>query len=217
MGSARVWGAVTGPPFTKPDKLTHVSSPTFTQPERRSYLVPILLALVAVVVAIALARLYFPSTSIDTEHIHTGILPTSTTFSSQSTIVGTNRAENVLFIASTIKIENHRRHPIFLDGFKLTFVNPDDAQLTAKGATKADLASIETSFPALTPLVTSPLQIDTSIDPGKSAQGTLIFSLPIPKEMWDGRKVATIQVDIYHDNPVYQDIPKDTPATPAKP
>ena len=191
-----------------------MSSPAFPQPERRSYLFPILLALAAVVAALALARSYFPSTSVDTAHIQTRLLPTTTVLKSDSIVIGARETDHTLFVASTIRIDNHRRHPIFLDGFKLTFTNPDGAQLTVKGATRSDLAAEESNFPALVPLAANPLQVDVPIDPGKSAQGTIVFALPIPQQMWEHRKLASITIDVYHENPVYQDIPSDTPAKP---
>jgi hypothetical protein len=36
----------------------------------------------------------------------------------------------------------------------------------------------------------------------------LLFSLPIPQTIWDSRKDATIQLDLYHLKPVFQVIPK---------
>ena len=184
-----------------------MSDPTFAQPERRSYLVPILLALVAIGVAVVIARQYFPATTINIAHVRTDLLPTTTVYRSESTVVGVNQTQIVLFIATTLRLENQMRLPIFLDNFLLTFITPD-GQLQAKALTKDELANAQLSFPALKPLTTNPLLRDATIDPGKSAEGTVVFSLPIPKSMWDARKIATIEVDVYHQHPVYQDIPK---------
>jgi hypothetical protein len=185
-----------------------VPQPVFASAERRSFLVPILLALAALAAAVAIAIHFFPATTVDLELLHTDLLPTETSFKSQTIVVGGN-TEHTLFIVSTIKVDNQLRVPIFLDNFNLTFANPADAQLTSKAFTKDELANAELSFPALKPLLTAPLLLrDTSIDPGKSAQGAIVFSLPIPKTMWDQRKVASIMVDLYHQHPVYQDIPK---------
>jgi hypothetical protein len=185
-----------------------VPEPRFAQAERRSFLVPILLALAAIAAAFLIAIHFFPATTINAEHIHTDLLAKQTTFKSSTIVVGPGQSENTLFIASTIKVDNLTRTTIYLDGFDLTFSNPDDAQLTAKALTKDEIANAELSFPDLKPLLTTPLNRDTAIDPGKSAQGTIVFALPIPKTMWDARKVATIQIEIYHQSPVFQNIPK---------
>ena len=184
-----------------------MAQPAFASAERRSFLIPTVLALAALALAIVIAIHYFPATTINAEHIHTDLLAKQTVFKSQTIIVG-GQTEDTLFVASTIKVDNLTRAPIYLDGFDLSFSNPDDAQLTAKALTKDEIANAELSFPDLKPLVTNPLLRDTAIDPGKSAQGTIVFSLPIPKTMWDARKVATIAIEIYHRSPVFQDIPK---------
>jgi hypothetical protein len=185
-----------------------VPEPRFAQSERRSFLVPIILALAALALAVVIAIHFFPATTINAQHIHTDILAKETVFKSQTIVVGTAQTENTLLIASAIKVDNLTRATIYLDGFDLTFSNPDDAQLTAKALTRDEVANAELSFPDLKPLVTNPLLRDTAIEPGKSAQGTIVFSLPIPKTMWEARKVATIQIEIYHQSPVFQDIPK---------
>jgi hypothetical protein len=70
------------------------------------------------------------------------------------------------------------------------------------------LPDIETNFPQLKPLLTAPLLRDTAIDPGKSAQGTVLYSINLPKEIWDARKSAVIKVAIYHQPALYLTIPK---------
>jgi hypothetical protein len=171
------------------------------------------LALAALAGAIAVAIHFFPATTIASKHIHTQVLPTKTKFNAQTAVVGGplvlgNTIEETLFVASTIQLDNQMRVPIFLDGFTLTFTNTEDAQLTAKALTPAELANAELSFPALKALASTPLTTETTIDPGHTAQGTVIFALTLRKSMWDERKRATIKVDVYHQYPVYQDIPK---------
>ncbi len=183
-------------------------TPTFAQPERRSFLVPILLALAALAAAAVIALHFFPATTVDIAHLRTDLLPTTTTYKAQSMVVGVNQTQTVLFVASTVRVSNQLRVPIFVDGFSITFTDPAGAQLQARGLTQSELSNSQLSFPALKPLTTSPLLRETSIDPGKSAEGTIVFPLPIPQSMWNTRKTATIKVDLYHQNPVYQDIPK---------
>jgi hypothetical protein len=184
-----------------------VPEPTFAQPERRSFLVPILLALAAIAVAIAIAIHFFPATTVNIDHLHTEVLPTETVFKSPS-VVGVDETNRVLFVASTIRVDNQLRVPIYLDDFEITFTDPDDATLTAKAAQKNDLPDLQTNFPGLKPLLTTPLLRDTEIDPGKSAQGTVVFPLSIPKSTWDTRKSAVIKASIYHQPAVYVTIPK---------
>ena len=185
-----------------------MSDPTFASPERRSFLVPILLAVALLAAAAGLAIHFYPATTVDIAHLHTELLPTHTVFQSNSIVLGPAQASDVLFVASTIRVDNKLRIPITLDDFSCTFTDPSGAVMTVKASTKPELANQQLSFPALKPLAASPLLRDTTIEPGQSAQGTIILSFPFTKEQWDARKSATIQVDIYHVQHLYTDIPK---------
>jgi hypothetical protein len=184
-----------------------VSAPLFAQPERRSFLVPVLLALAAIAVAVGLARHFFPATTVNIVHIHTAVLPTETVFSG-STIVGQHQVERVLFVASKIRIDNQLRQPIYLDGFHITFTNAQGAEETESAFRENELAPAIANYAGLQPLVTQPLLINTVINPNSTAEGTLLFSLRIPKDMWDARQSAIIKVDLYHRPALYLTIPR---------
>jgi len=184
------------------------SQPSFHQDEPRSLLVPALLAVAFVVLAFFIARRFFPATTVNIAHIHTDILPTTTVYKSDSIVVAPSETDNILFVASTIRIDNQRKYPISLDDFTLTLTDIAGAQQTAKAVQKFDLPNTEVMFPNLKPLIGPLLLRDTNIDPGKSAQGTIVFSLPVDATTWNNRKSAEIQVDIYHGHPVYTTIPK---------
>lgn len=183
---------------------------TFSQPERRSFLVPVLLALAAIALAIGVAIHFFPATTVNVSHIHTDVLPTETVFKG-STIIGRTEINRMLLVAATIKVDNQLRVPIYLDDFHITLTDPSGAQMTVSADTPKDLPDLETNYPAIKPLITTPLVRNTEIDPAKSAQGVLLFPLTIPKDVWDTRKSAVIKVDLYHQPAIYVTIPKAGP------
>ncbi len=78
--------------------------------------------------------------------------PPSTIFKADSMVVGQHQTQDVLFVASTIRIDNQLRVPIFLDDFTCTFTNADGAQLHASALTKAELATPSSAFPQLKPI-----------------------------------------------------------------
>jgi len=180
---------------------------TFSQPERRSFLVPILLALAAIALAITFAIHFFPATTVNISHIHTDVLPTETVFKG-STVVGLSETQHILFVAATIKVDNQLRVPIYLDDFHITLTDPSGVVMAVSADTPKDLPDLETNYPGIKPLMTTPLVRNTEIDPAKSAQGTLLFPLTIPKDIWDARKSAVIKVDLYHQPAIYVTIPK---------
>ncbi len=180
--------------------------PSFAQSERRSFLAPVLLALAALGVAIALAIHFFPATTVNIDHIHTDILPTDTVM--KSSVIGAGEHDLVLFVASTIRVDNQLRMPIYLEDFHLTFTNADGAELTESAARDRDLPELETNFPALKPMLAQPLARNTVLNPNTAAQGTVVFALKIPKATWDQRQSAVIKVDLYHQPAIYATIPK---------
>jgi hypothetical protein len=184
-----------------------VSEPSFAQPERRSFLVPIVLALVVLALGLLATRHFFPSGNIEIQQVRTEILPTTTSYKSDSIVVAPTETIQTLFVVSTLKIDNHLRFPVSLEDFTLTLTDNTGAQLTARALQKNDIPNSELSFPALKPLIPAPLVRETVIQPGQSAQGTVLFSLTLPASIWNERKSAAIQVDLYHQAPVTITIP----------
>jgi hypothetical protein len=168
---------------------------------------PILLALGALALAIALAIHFFPATTVDITHLHTDVVPTETVLKS-STVVGAGEIDRVLFIASTVRIDNKLRVPLYLDDFHMTFTAADGGQLEMRAVGERDFGDMQTNYPALKPLLTKPLMRNAVIDPNSSDEGTILFSLVVPQAMWNARQSAIIKVDLYHQRSVYATIPK---------
>ncbi len=185
----------------------YAQAPSFVQAERRSFLVPILLALAAIGVAIALAIHFFPATTVNITHVHSDVVPTETVFKGSS-IIGMTDTQRMLYVVSKVRVDNQLRVPIYLDDMHLTFTTPDNAELVVPAVEKSDLPDLLTNYPALKPVVTAPLFRSTEIDPGKSTEGSIVFGLNIPKEMWEQRQSAVIKVELYHQPAVYATIPK---------
>lgn len=184
-----------------------MSDLNFSQPERRSFLLPAGLALAAIAVAFALAMHFFPATTVNINHIHTDALPTETTLKG-STIIGLTETNRVLFVASTVQVDNQLRVPIYLDDFHITLTDQAGAEMTVAATQLNNLPDLETNYPAIKPMMATPLVRNTAIDQSKSAQGTLLFPLSVPKDVWDTRKSAVIKVDLYHQPAIYLTIPK---------
>jgi hypothetical protein len=171
--------------------------------------VPAVLALVVFAAAFfAWKHFFFPPTSVDVAHVSTRVLPIVTQYHTDTIVIGPNETNSTLLVASTIRVENHRTVPISLDDFTLTLTDTTGAELMQKAVEKQELPNLATMFPKVTPMLGTQLLRDTSIAPGKSAEGTLIFSFPAPQTIWDARKSAVIAVAVYHEPAVSVEIPK---------
>jgi len=185
-----------------------VSEPTFSQQQSRSLLVPALVAVALLAIAFFVARHFFAAPTLSAEHVRTEILPTVSVYKTDTIVVGPNETNHTLFVASTLRVGNQQAYPVSLDDFTLTLTDPSGAELVERAIQKQDLPNLEIEFPKLKPLLATPLLRDTSIDPKKSVEGTVLFSLPISQSVWDSRGTAEIKVDIYHNHPLFLTIPK---------
>jgi hypothetical protein len=185
-----------------------VSEPSFNQEQPRSLVVPALVAIVLLGAVFLIARHFLPPSSARAEYLHTGVLETATVMHANTIVLGANETDYALFVATTIKVDNPTANQISLDDFILTITDPTGATLTEKAVRKQDLAESVATFPKLKPLVGTPLWRDTAIDPGQSAQGTLVFSFAVPQTVWDTRKSAELEVDVYHGHSLTLTIPK---------
>ena len=186
-----------------------MADPTFSQPERRNFLVPALI--VTVIVAIAFALIYFftPHRIADLTVTHTAILPTHTVFKTQSKLVGhEDQVQDDLYVLVTVRIDDKLRLPIFINDITGTLIGADDTVVATSAAEKSDLDNLYITFPALKPLASAPLLRETGIQPGDHAEGMVLLHFSATEADWNQRKSATITIDLYHQGPQTVTIPK---------
>jgi len=117
-------------------------------------------------------------------------------------------AEDDLYIVATVRITDKLRLPIFLNGYSAALINPDGTQLNATAISPRDLARIEQTFPALTPMAQHPLDDTTPVAPGETRQGTIVLQFPgLSATDWSGRKSATLTIDLTHQSPQTANFP----------
>jgi hypothetical protein len=117
-------------------------------------------------------------------------------------------AEDDLYIVATVRITDKLRLPIFLNGYTAALINPDGTQLNATAIAPRDLARLEETFPALTPMAQHPLDDKTPIPPGETREGTIVLQFPgLSATAWSGRKSASLTIDLTHQGPQTIDFP----------
>lgn len=185
-----------------------VRPPTFTQPERRSFTLPIILA-VGVLASGLFALHRTTQTSLTAKHLHTDVLPNTTIYKADTIVLGPPVTTYTLFVVSKLSIDNHRSQPISLDDMVLTLTDSKGAQLSAQALRPQELANAELSFPKLKPLMTTPLLLrEAPIAANQVAEGTAVFSVAVPQSIWDKRTSATIALTPYHLDPIILTLPQ---------
>jgi hypothetical protein len=181
---------------------------SFSQSERRSFLVPGLIAF-GVIGAIFVGLAVFTPHRIAVITVpHIAVLPTHTSFKSSSIVVANDPAEDDLYVLATVRVEDQLKIPIFIKDMTATLTTAEGEADTENAVEKGDLNSLYITFPRLVPLASAPLLRETTIEPGKSAEGMVLLHFPVSKEVWDNRKSATITIDLYHQGKLTVDIPK---------
>jgi len=178
--------------------LMPVSDLKFAQPARRNLLAPVLLAFLILGIVLALLLRFTPHRTADLAIVRTTVYPTHTVFKSDSIIVANQHAEDALYVLTTLRIDDRLHLPLFLKDFTATLTTAEGEEVTTSAVEKIDLDNVYTSFPALKPLASEPLLRDTMISPGQSAEGMILLHFPVTKEVWDHRRTAVLNVDLYH-------------------
>jgi hypothetical protein len=181
----------------------------FSQPERRSFLVPGLIAVAVLAIVFVLVFTLNPHNIADLSVTHTAILPTHTVFNSGSMLVGAQeQAEDHLYVLATVRVDDKLKLPLFIKDITGTLTLADDTEATTSAVEKLDLPNLYITFPALKPLAGPPLLRETEIAPGQHAEGMVLLHFPVPQTAWDQRKSATVTIDFYHQGPLSVTIPK---------
>jgi hypothetical protein len=175
-----------------------VSDLKFAQPARNNLLAPVLLAFLILGITLALAIRFTPHKTADLDIVHTAVYPAHTVFKGESILVGHDQARDDLYVLTTLRVTDGLRLPLFLKDFTATLTTGDGQEITTSAIEKDDLPSVLTAFPALKPLASEPLLRETMINPGQSAQGMILLHFPVTQEVWDHRRTAILNVDLYH-------------------
>jgi hypothetical protein len=175
-----------------------VSELTFSQPARRNLLAPVLLAFLILGIIIALFIRFTPHRTADLTVTRAIVYPVHTVFKSDSILVHNAQSQDDLYVLTTLHIEDNLHLPLFLKDFTATLTTADGEEITTSAIEKNDLPNVFTSFPDIKAHASDPLLRETMIDPGGSAQGMIVLHFPVTQQVWDHRRSAVLNIDLYH-------------------
>ena len=127
-------------------------------------------------------------------------------------LVGENQSDVVTYVIADISLRDNTEVPLFLKSIDGTFTMEDGTVMTASAIEKADLPRLAAMFPAMKAKVDAvapePLLRESSIGPGATGHGYVIFAYNVPQAIWDKRKAADVTVAFYHHDNVKVNLPK---------
>ncbi len=192
---------------------------TLSQPERRSFLVPVILALAVLGIAAFFLLRLTPHATADLAITRVDVFPAHTVFKSDSIVVGADPSQDDLYVLVTVRLTDHLRLPLFLKDITATLIPSDGSlQPSTSAVEHAQLPNLYTSFPAVRKLAasqTAPLLLrESRIDPNQTVEGFVILHFPVDAKVWSSRNDAVLTLDLYHQQSLSVTIPKSTPSLP---
>lgn|GEM_PF-4886644 len=118
-------------------------------------------------------------------------------------LVGDNQQETVTYVIADVMLkDNSQKAPLFVKGIEGTLTMEDGTVMTANALEEKDLPRLAAMFPAMKPKVDAvapaPLLRESTIAPGATGHGYVIFAYNVPQSIWDKRKAADVSISFYH-------------------
>ncbi len=181
--------------------------------QQRGMLVPILVA----IVLLAIGGAWFAKV-----YLHPEVAPTAgkvQTFEYTAKyqrgggmLVGQDQQEVVTYVIADIALKDNTEVPLFLKTIDGSLTMEDGTVMTANAIEKADLPRLAAMFPGMKPKVDAvaptPLLRESTIAPGATGHGYVIFAYNVPQSVWDKRKASDVTITFYHQDTVKVSLPK---------
>jgi hypothetical protein len=125
------------------------------------------------------------------------LYPIHTSYSGRGSGVGMAGADghyDQLLVFAQVHVHNQSDAPLTVLEIEGNITLPDASQTSARAASPHDTERLFGAYPQLAPLRMDPLLRDTTIAPGETAEGLLIFSYSMTKSDWEKRKNFAVSV-----------------------
>jgi hypothetical protein len=115
--------------------------------------------------------------------------------------------QNSVLATINVTIQNNGKKAIWIHTMNASFETsaPDSAgktEYTDEAGSPADFERYFQAFPELKTHAIAPLQVETKIQPGEKASGTIMVSFPVTKDVFDKRKSVSVIILPYDEIPV---------------
>jgi hypothetical protein len=177
-------GQATPPAASQPPTPGHVpmseefDSAKWTLPP----IVPIVIAVAAVAIVVALVVFSNRATPV----VHGDIVK----------VVSADQQGNTM-VAIQVKMENKIEKQLWIKDIRSELETADGKKYPDHASPAAEVERYMRAFPALQAAQADTLREELKIPVGSSFTGTTVFSYPVSKEAFDGRKSLTVRIQMY--------------------
>jgi hypothetical protein len=110
--------------------------------------------------------------------------------------------QNSVLVAINVTVQNAGKKPLWIHSMKATLKTADN-QYSDDAASPVDFERYFQAFPALKAHAIAPLAVETKIQPGGQAQGTIVVSFPVAQYVFsDKRNVLSVTIQPYDQLPL---------------
>jgi hypothetical protein len=115
--------------------------------------------------------------------------------------------QNSVLATINVTFQNNGKKAIWIHTMSATLETstPDASgktEFTDEAGSPADFERYFQAFPALKTHATAPLQVETKLQPGQKASGTIMVSFPVTKDTFDKRKSIAVTLTPYDEIPL---------------
>jgi hypothetical protein len=112
------------------------------------------------------------------------------------------QSEDDLYVVATISVTDKIRLPLFLTNATVTLTSPDGSAVEATAISPRYYQRLEASFPALTPMLGTPIYDGDEISPGETRRGCFLVLFPgATDEIWRNKKSAVLTLNLRNQAP----------------
>lgn len=184
--------------------------------ETRSYFPwkPVVVAFIVATVAVAayfyIGRVPDPYSA---KLVSLNVYPIHRDYKSPTTVQGIggqNETYDEVLVLADVRINNiSKKVPLYLNDMSANVELPDETQRSS-AVSASDFDKLFIVYPDLKQYQKPMLLRDTTIQPGQSVEGLMIFSYQINQQQWQSATAMNINVHFIHQKPLVIAVPKQS-------
>lgn len=121
--------------------------------------------------------------------------------------MGVEQTFDEVIVIAQVRLHNQSKVPLFISDMAGVVSLPDQ-EIRSLAATNTDFGRVFIAYPQLAPMKQEPLLRDTTIQPGATVDGQLVFNYPITRDQWGLRRSMDISVSFVHQKDLTMQAPQ---------
>ena len=117
-------------------------------------------------------------------------------------------SEDNLYLVVTARLSDKLRLPLFLSGWSASVTLPNGTTMEGTPVASRDVGRLTDIFPALGPMVKSPLHDGDEVLPGKTEEGSVLILFPgMDQATWASHKLARLTINLRNQSALEVNLP----------